>query len=343
MGGTVRGSFERSCNGWILRHAEITPFAMRAFVRVLQAIDIPVLNVQSTNQTYFEVLEVVGSLSKQNVHFVQRASNVDESADLIFTEIHMNNVASRKQFAQDIRGLLQCLGRWRPLAPVNRTLVVDITLNALADSEVIELLDHASELVQDGTLNLVLIQSLTKFNHFRLDKLSGGLLFVFNSESYWDRMNQNYADIAKDEELDPGTQAFFRYFLCRPHWIQDYVQRINEIVNCVLRKTMNLISALEVLSTDALEILVSGDEKSCYIALSLAGLIVPPAHISSFCVSCTMLSAFTQALASELIVPLCRECDLPISERMSIGFPMTSMLDSLRITIGFDADDFRRA
>jgi hypothetical protein len=140
--------------------AAMTTYAMRSFVRVLQALNpSPTSKIAITNQAYYELLENFERInSKSNaITLIRQIHDVDQNADIIFIEMHPNNVVEAKQYAHDSLVLLEKIHSWQLKKP--RTLVVDVTLNALNDEEVLEVLNKAQTLINSSNLNLILIQT----------------------------------------------------------------------------------------------------------------------------------------------------------------------------------------
>jgi hypothetical protein len=152
----VRGSYLKDCPN--VQAVAVTPYAMRSFVRVLQVLDPqPNTQIAVTNQSYYELLENFERMNGRtcSVELIRQVGEVKEEADIIFLEMHPNNVVETRQYAHDALQLLSNLAKW---PQKQRTLVLDVTLNALDDEEVLSVLSQASRLVQVGDLNVILIQ-----------------------------------------------------------------------------------------------------------------------------------------------------------------------------------------
>jgi hypothetical protein len=234
--------------------------------------------------------------------------------------------------------------------------------STLNDLEVTNILNTAKNLIDDGSLNLVLIQSLTKFSHLGLDKVSGGLISVFNNNGeHWQYFNQTICKISATEEVDISTENFFAYFASLHHdLVKEYIALVNRNVQFVYQETQQQLNRLETANNGRFQITTSSDPKACYVAINMHGLIPavevptikytytdgkPPCGYSinefpTFSVTEDDISKFANDLLEELIYPLCRFHKLPITGRFSIGFPLTSVnsvYDSLRFTIGLES------
>ena len=324
----------------------LTPYAMRAFARVFQLIDKystspKPLRVSVTTQSYYEWLQNLERLDpcKISVLLVQHLNDADPNSDVFFVEIHPNNVAVAKQFSHDVNGLVQQLSKKPP--EQRSTLVVDITLNALNDHEVKVLISQALQLINDGRLNLILIQSLTKFSQLGLDKRSAGLLIVLNNnDDYWKGANAELKTLEKAEPVDDTTLRFFSYFYQYADDHQQYIKSINHNTRYVYKSVMEQLDQLEVLSRERFQLTLSSDPSACYIALNASGWV--GIVNEDFRLTEKGMEKFLEDLLEHFIHPLCRLLNLSLTERMSIGFPLSSVnvvFDSLRITIGLESEE----
>jgi hypothetical protein len=320
----------------------LTPYAMRAFIRVFQIMDglyaQQHCTITATNQSYFEWLQNLERLnsSKITVSRVQHISSISDKSDIIFAEVHPNNVVEAKQFSHDIRGLLSQIQQW---PRKQRTLVVDATLNALDDEEIQSILQDASSLIQTGNLNIIFIQSLTKFLQIGLDKRSAGIIVVVNNGHHWATINNALKVLEQSEPVDLSTTNFFTYFVWHRALIKNYFDRINRNVRYVYNKILDKFNKLEASNKGRFQITMSSDPKACYIALNMNGLL--PEIDQGFSFTNHDVEQFAVDVMKDLIHPLCQFYRLPLTERMSIGFPLCSVnivFDSIRFTIGSETD-----
>ncbi len=227
-----------------------TSYAMRAFVRVLQIIDAELYNcpevkpiISVTNQSYFEWLNNLERLKNQQYKIikVRNLINVDQMSDIIFVELHPNNVVESTQFPHDLKKLLRIM--FESWMPKGRTIVIDATLNALNDSEMKSVLTEAKPLIDNGWLNLIIIQSLTKFSQLGLDKRSAGILYILNNgKSYWDNINQRSKQLEHVEIVDRSTRHYFNYFQRTSQTSLSYLSQINKNVRFVYQQTLDQLN-----------------------------------------------------------------------------------------------------
>lgn len=317
----------------------ITPYAMRSFLYVFQLLSCESvsakLNVYVTDQSYYEFLLNLSTLNKEfaHVHLVQNVNEIKPEADICFLEIHPNNVLSSKQFSHDIEGLIKNI-----FSKTNkpRALVIDATLNFLNDSEIINLLNFSKPLVESGSINIIIIQSLTKFMQIGMDKRSGGVVVIINKGDYWSKINEKFIQLQQNEITDSSTVSFFSYFSYEmKNELGKYLQYINEKVCKTYDMVMKHLTELEVQKHNRFQLTINSDQKSCFLALNINGLLTLEQDEESVEKSCTYI-------LNHLIYPLCEFYKLPLTERMSIGFPLSSIsvvAGSVRLTIGLETEE----
>lgn len=334
-----------------VQHISLTSYAMKSFTRVLQILepDDPrhQVNIAVTSQAYFELLENFDRLyAKTNsVSQIRHVEDVKKDTDVVFIELHPNNVAAiTQQYEHDAILLLDRIKKWNDedgYAAKERTIVLDITLNALNDDEVQKVLKESLELIKDGLLNLILIQSLTKFAQLGLDKRSAGCFIIINNGwEPWYIVNKKLKEITVKEQVDKSVESFFTYFACHNDLLKRYIKMVNENVQSVYDSTLKQLNQLETIEHSRFQITMSSDPKACYVAINMNGLI-PDSEKTSFTLKIKDIEEFSHILLDYMIYPLCEFYGLPISARASIGFPLTSInivMDSLRFTIGIESE-----
>ena len=316
----------------------IVSYGMRAFVRVFQILDCQYekhsdLNIFVTSQSYYEWIESVEEMvdKKTHVSLIQQSSDVDHSADIIFIELHPNNIMASKQFEFDVSNLLAKMQNteW---SEKKRTLVIDVTLNFERDSEIKSLLEASKELVNNGNLNIILIQSLTKFAQIGLDKRSAGLITIINNNSdIWQTINTKLKEYSEKERVDKSTIKYFEYFSQIPNLKEKYIKLVNDNVNYVYEQFLQKMSYFGIREY-GIHVTTSSDPKPCYVGLNTNGFV-------SFEIDTDTISSLVVDFQKHFFFPLCKVLKLPISERFSIGFPLTSVnpvYGSLRLTIGLE-------
>lgn len=324
--------------------AAILPYAMRSFVRVLQSLASDSdLIISAANQVYYELLENFEKIHENNakVYLIRHVEEIEPETTLIFMDIHPNNVVETTQYSHDILYFLNKMQAWESIP---RTLILDVTLNALTDVEIQAVLEQASPLIEQGLLNLVLVQSLTKFAQLGLDKRSAGCSITFNDgNDPWKDFNAKFDEIENSEMIDQSTAQFFSYFILHhADLLKLYLTKINENNRYVYTETIKQLDELETIDINRFRITTSSDPKACYVAINMHGLLFENTYGSgqlSFRRTSEEIESFSQDVLDHLVYPLCNFYGLPISARASIGFPLTSVnvvYDSLRFTIGVE-------
>ena len=325
-----------------VQNISLTPFAMRAFVRILQTSCLDkndTVNMAITNQSYYELLENFERLDphKRKVMPIRHVEELSENIDMIFMEIHPNNVIEAKQFAHNLNLLVAKLTGF---PRKKRTLILDVTLNTLDDKEISSFLDCSSSLIHSGDLSVVLIQSLTKFAQLGLDKKSAGcLITINNNDCTWRKTNQRLLAIDSGEKTDDSTKQFFSYFLStHKNLLNEYITKINENVQYVYRKVVETINFLEVQNRNRFQFTTSSDKQACYVALNINGLF--PEINKGFTFAEADMEGFGKDVLTCLFHPLCDFFQLSVTERASVGFPLSNInlvYGSLRFTIGLES------
>lgn len=329
-----------------VRHVSLTPYAMRAYVRVFQVLDglyakDEKLKIIVTNQSYFEWLRNLERIEHKNatVLYVQHLDDIGEQVDIIFLEFHPNNVVESRQFQHNIASLVKIMKNWDNVN--RRTIVIDATLNALNDQEVKKFLQQTSELVDKGLVNIIFVQSLTKFYQLGLDKRSAGALTVINNNmNLWQKLNTKLEAFKLQEKIDSSTLSFFAYFLSYHKIHEVYINLINYNVNVLYTHVIDRINTLGILDKNRLQITISSDDAACYIAMNMNHLLSDADP--SLEMSLHKIEGFTEDVLHYFIIPIFEGLNLPLTERMSIGFPLTSVgavYTSLRFTVGLEAEN----
>jgi hypothetical protein len=324
-----------------------TSYAMRSFTRVLQALaptyssnKTSRLRIQIFNQSYFELITNMERFRETADIFISQSDAQIEESDVYFIDIHPNNAVEGRLFSHDIPKIIKTLKNFSQNRP--RTLVVDITLSSLSAPEIKELIDEANPLIQSGQLNLVLIQSLTKFSQIGLDKLSAGFLAAYNSnQQIWKVFNDQLNTFQNQEPVDSLTLQFFACLTRYTSKFQkDYIKQINQNTKNLYRMVLEQYQSLNLpISKKILALTCNTDLNTCYLAFNSRGIFsfLDP----SFNLSLEEISRFTSDIIEGLFIPLAEWLDLPLTERMSIGFPLSSInecMHVIRLTVGLESE-----
>ena len=180
-------------------------------------------------------------------------------------------------------------------------------------------------------LNLILIQSLAKFSQAGMDKRSGGIIVMMNNNTNWANVNDKFKQFKAKEPADPNTLQFFSRL---KRYTPEYLLMINQDVNFIYKVTLDKLSKNATPFKQRMLLKQSADLSACYIAFTLAPLRAELPELTG-----PEFAAVMQDIMNLLIRPICEAQKLPLTERMSIGFPLSSIniiLDSLRFTVGVE-------
>lgn len=256
--------------------------------------------------------------------------------DLIIMEPHPNNAAKLSVRAHDPVALINHLFSSRP--DHLRTLVMDVTLNHLAEEQIALALRAAKPHIESGKLNLVLLQSGTKFIQNGMDLVNIGIAAVFNSQAHWNdfrtRMVRNRMHVPKDDE------GYIAHLLSRENRAPSmaYLARIRSNT-AALRNLLNEEIPWKHQNPNAYELCVNTDEQTVYIAFRLTdSYLARKLEKGSVARS---LPKERDAENIELYHTRLRSAfrDLAAVDRSSFGFNITNFGEcgeTVRITLGIE-------
>ena len=344
MSGTIKNTLLKA---YPVQQVVVGPYAMRSYLRVIGGCmaDNPEkpLKLVVTNQNYFESLLNLKNMRSSSIE-LKVANNLYADgfhADVVITELDPNSSTDKRLFQQNLKGLIDKLEDHYEHSDMRLTLVIDTTLNSVNHPEITAMLDRAKHLINCGALNIVIIQSLTKFSQCGLDQCNAGLSIVINNGRSWKKHNTHYQGIAANDSTDIVAQRYFNFFASlttgrekRP-LTNDYIERIvkstNSLYTTLLRYAPDLGSAQD----NLLKMVPTTEYHLCYVAFNTAGVLAaadPQSRLDAH-----ELETFNTHLKDHLILPICREFKLPLTSRQSIGFALSSVgtaLDSIRFTVG---------
>lgn len=184
---------------------------------------------------------------------------------LILVEPHPNNAVFDSIIPHDPVLLLQNI--FRDASSIRRTVVMDVTANHLTEVQIKNVLDVAKPYIDSGRLNLVLLQSGTKFFQNGMDTTAIGILVVLNNnQGVWSSFNE---DINKTRRYVPADdKAYFARLLALDNIpsLQDYLNKIRQNTR-TLRAQLEKVLALGHHNNNALELCSNTDPDTVYIAI----------------------------------------------------------------------------
>jgi hypothetical protein len=341
------------------RSPHITDYGLQAFSHAYEAVaaqhGADVLAIDAYASIYFELLDKFrhtdkrGNIKLRNPRDLADFKRLKEKAavsglaaevkgpDLVLIDIHPNDASKPAIEQQEVAALIHAI--FEGGAATQRvTVIVDITLNHLAELSVKNLREAVQRYIDDGRLNLVFIQSMTKFTEMGSDKLSGGMMFHFNVDEHWKAFNDHVA-ASTAAKADRTTELYFRSLLKYAASEQGrYIESIRRNTTYVYDALTARMPAVGT-ANKTIELSISNDPGKCYVAFNYAELAArlwpgdPDRDPKTEQLGKDILNKGIFALADKL--------KLPLSLRQSFGFPISNMGDAwvgTRFTIGTETD-----
>jgi hypothetical protein len=242
--------------------------------------------------------------------------------DLIVFEPHPNNAEDRDVAPHDPVALLKRLA----VSGRAHTVMMDVTLNHLGEPEIEKMLEVAAPLIKSGKLNLVLIQSGTKFLQHGMDIASLGIGVVFNDSKNWIEFNNRMA--AHGQPTPDDDTAYLG------HMMRTNKAELAGYLDAIRTNTRELKRLLsERLDADAaLEVTLSSDPQTVYVAVAPT-----EAFISKHPAIVEKPKEHWMHIAYGLILK--RMAALSLVGRSSFGFNLTNLgecITTIRITPGIE-------
>ncbi|HEX3573273.1 MAG TPA: DUF4157 domain-containing protein [Rhodopila sp.] len=272
---------------------------------------------------YYETPEIFG-------HPTIAATVEDDrllAQDLIVLEPHPNNAEDRKVIPQDPLPLLALLAK----SGRHHTVMMDVTLNHLGETEIENILKAAAPMIEAGHLNLILMQSGTKFLQHGMDISSLGIAVVFNKGKNWVEFNNKMADNPQPTTEDDSAYLG-HMLLTNKDELGAYLQKIRNNTAAIKQFLADRLKP-----ANALQITVSTDRSTVYVAIAPTDQFVA-ALFPRLGGADARAAAMHQAYA----LILQRMAALSLVGRPSFGFNLTNLgecLTTIRITPGIEDAD----
>lgn len=257
--------------------------------------------------------------------------------DIIMIDIHPNDATKEYITANDICGLLRGIAELRDKGGCKKiTMIIDITLNQAMDEEVQGIITEAQAYIADGWLNLVFVQSLTKFAQMGMDKHSGGLVFSYNKADDWQKFNDSLQASRQADPVDPYMQKYFQMLFDNAGDEQrEYIRIIRDNTRYVQEQL------LERLEETAITLSENDDMGSCYVAWRYERSYGDICRLYESCKPGEQLPytlhEFNIAILERGINVQMSKRKLPVAMRFSFGFPISNLGETgneVRFTIG---------
>lgn len=249
---------------------------------------------------------------------------------LIVMEPHPNNAASSQIQPHDPVKLIKNLFT-NSQGPY--TVIMDVTLNHLRDAEIEATLNEAKPYILSGKLNLILLQSGTKFFQNGMDLVNIGTAIIFNDGGSWvnfnQKMKQSPAKVPKDDQLYIANML-----VKNKETLKQYLDKIKSNTASLRSKIMSKMtaqSAFEVVpNSDKNTVYISFQPNDAYVRTELDIALITP-------VSVEKRAEVNQVIYFKHLLPAFKH--LPSVDRSSFGFNITNFgecFNTVRITPGIE-------
>jgi hypothetical protein len=255
-----------------------------------------------------------------------------QSKNLILMEPHPNNAALDHIDPHDPVQLLENIFSNDRKEPC--TVIMDVTLNHLSDEQIKLTLEKAKPYIDDGRLNLILLQSGTKFMQSGMDLTNIGVSAVINKGPGWADFNQKM-----EQRQQPVAREDVRYIA---NMLDGNGPELKRYMDRVRDNTSTLRTLLEQKvgsePAGAFELCGSTDPETVYIAIK-----PKDAHIAK------VLNKQEHELTDDDRVKVAHDMyvdqflpafdDLAVVDRTSFGFNNTNFGEcgkTFRITLGIE-------
>ena len=256
--------------------------------------------------------------------------------DLIIMEPHPNNAAKPSVWAHDPVALINHIFACRP--DHSRTLVIDATLNHLSERQITLAMLAAKPHIESGRLNLVLMQSTTKFMQNGMDLASMGVALNFSHSAYWSEyratMKRHRMYVPEDDE------GYIACLLSDGNRLSSiaYLDRIRGNT-ATLRALLNAKMPPGHQEHNAYEVCLNSDEQTVYIALKPTDVYLAQklGKASGNQISPGERDRVNIDLYQHRFRPAFR--DLSAVDRSSFGFNITNFGEcgaTVRVTLGIE-------
>jgi hypothetical protein len=252
---------------------------------------------------------------------------------VIVMEPHPNNAAMDSIRPHDPVALIQNVMKDRD-SNKPCTVVMDVTLNHLGEKQIETTLETAKPYIESGILNLVLLQSGTKFFQNGMDLVSIGTAAIFNRDNKWGAFNKN---IDKVSPVPKDDKSYIAALLSENNVKEskDYLARVRENTT-KLREILNNKIAPGHIEDNAFELCENTDKETVYIAFKPTDVYLQKMSNKEK-LNFEERVKLNQDLYKEKFLPAFG--DLATVDRSSFGFNVTNFGEcgaTVRITLGIE-------
>ncbi len=252
---------------------------------------------------------------------------------LIVMEPHPNNAASSQIQPHDPVKLIKNLFT-NSQGPY--TVIMDVTLNHLRDAEIEATLNEAKQYIQSGKLNLILLQSGTKFFQNGMDLVNIGTAIIFNDGRNWmnfnHKMQQSPVKVPKDDQLYIANML-----VKNKETLKQYLDKIKSNTASLRNKISSQMTA-----QSAFEVVPNSDKNTVYISFQPNDAYVRKELSIPLTTQVTVekRAEVNQEIYFKHLLPAFKH--LPSVDRSSFGFNITNFgecFNTVRITPGIENEE----
>lgn len=270
-----KATVEQSINSVVgsdksLQHVYSAAHGLAAMDKVRESLSPMITEKESVavfEGSYYETPDIFAGHS--TAKSVEEASLREKS--VIVFEPHPNNAAMEEISKNDPCKLLDTLFPESSKVdwPSKITVIIDITLNSLEDEEIKQVIDKAQCYIKEGRLNLILLQSGTKFYQNGMDIVGIGTAMSFNNGENWVDFNKKMKDAPNLVSSDDN--AYIGEMLDKNKSnLKSYLDQIKGNTSYLRNKLKESFNA----GTDFYKLCKNEDSSTVYIAIipALSGL-----------------------------------------------------------------------
>lgn len=254
---------------------------------------------------------------------------------VIVLEPHPNNAASKEIHPHDPLLLLDTLFT-ESESSQSYTVIMDVTLNHLGEKEITTVLEKAKQYIEDGRLNLILLQSGTKFFQNGMDLVNIGTSLTFNNDGdNWKEFNKKMQK--HEENVSADDKTYIANMLSKnKELLKGYLEKIRKNTLFMRSVLLEKLSARE----NAFEMCINTDQNTVYVSfMPKKAFIIKKKQISEKDITQEIIASINKDLYMDQLLPSLRSAGLPSVDRSSFGFNVTNFGEcytTVRITMGIE-------
>lgn len=145
-------------------------------------------------------------------------SNADEALqsaakqDIIFLDLYPNYATVLKLERNPVEEIVE-KGLKDRAADSPLTILLDVSTSSLAEPEVEEIITKYKKKIEEGCLQVLIVNSLAKYSMNGFDKYTGGLIQCFCKHDKSHPLLNNLLDASKTDKISPQAEKLFQLFL----------------------------------------------------------------------------------------------------------------------------------